>query len=430
MSRVFLNKQFSNYLGENRAINDNVAEFVQLQPSPTPSVTPSTTPTGTPTPTPTITPTNTQTPTGTPTPTPTPSQYQMVIGQGFDTTTYCGYLSGDTLWIGGTFSFYRNNIIERIGKFDVNGGYDLSFNAYVATGNVYVIEPAGDGTMFIGGDFQFAGGVSTGRFSRHNMLTGAQVSGYNGTNANSTINTIASLGSGNALIGGQFTTYGGTSRGRIARILNGNILDTTIFTGAGFNQTVNKIIVNQNGNYVVLGAFTTYNGVTTNRIVELNPTTGANTGLFGTGFSANPQDIQQDSAGNYWVVSNGTYQGSGAYIFKINSSGTFVASPATFFGVGITNIQLDEANDCFYVYWNQQNYFRKFSMSTLVEDTSFATNHGSFIGGGISSNATQSIVITNQNKLILLGAFTGVFNTNFNHIVRLNPDGTNNSVIS
>lgn len=72
MGRVFYNKRFSDYLGENRAIMDIVENFVpDIVPSPTP--TPSTTPTNTPTPTPSITPSNTPSVTPTNTPSTTPS---------------------------------------------------------------------------------------------------------------------------------------------------------------------------------------------------------------------------------------------------------------------------------------------------------------------------------------------------------------------
>lgn len=68
MGRVFYNKRFSDYLGENRAIMDIVENFVpDIVPSPTP--TPSVTPTNTPT----LTPTNTNTPTPSITPSVTPS---------------------------------------------------------------------------------------------------------------------------------------------------------------------------------------------------------------------------------------------------------------------------------------------------------------------------------------------------------------------
>jgi hypothetical protein len=83
MSKVFLRKQFSNYLGENRALDDIIVRYIaDISPSPTPTPlpitptptpTPSITPTSTLTPTPSITPTNTGTPTQTPTNTQTPS---------------------------------------------------------------------------------------------------------------------------------------------------------------------------------------------------------------------------------------------------------------------------------------------------------------------------------------------------------------------
>ena len=76
MSKVFLRKQFSNYLGENRALDDIIVRFeADISPSPTPTPVPVTpTPTPTPSITPSITPTNTPTPTTTKTPTPTPTR--------------------------------------------------------------------------------------------------------------------------------------------------------------------------------------------------------------------------------------------------------------------------------------------------------------------------------------------------------------------
>ena len=73
MAKVFYRKQFSDYLGEQRAINDIIVEFIADGPQPSPTPTPSITPTSTLTPTPTPTSTSTPTPTPTSTLTPTPS---------------------------------------------------------------------------------------------------------------------------------------------------------------------------------------------------------------------------------------------------------------------------------------------------------------------------------------------------------------------
>ena len=84
MSKVFYRKKFSDYLGEQRAIDDIITFYipdggvtptptpVPVSPTPTPSITP--TNTLTPTPTPSVTATLTPTPTNTGTPTPTPTK--------------------------------------------------------------------------------------------------------------------------------------------------------------------------------------------------------------------------------------------------------------------------------------------------------------------------------------------------------------------
>ena len=109
MSRVFYRKKFSDYLGEQRAIDD-IVQFYQpdggITPTPTPvPVTPTPTPTktSTPTPTPSITPsvtsTLTPTPTKTGTPTPTPTR-TPAPGPAFDPDA-AAYLSA-VITAGGT----------------------------------------------------------------------------------------------------------------------------------------------------------------------------------------------------------------------------------------------------------------------------------------------------------------------------------------
>ena len=77
MSRIFYRKKFSDYLGEQRAIDDIVQFFTQdIAPTPTPTpvpVSPTPTPSITSTPTPSVTSTLTPTPTNTGSPTPTPT---------------------------------------------------------------------------------------------------------------------------------------------------------------------------------------------------------------------------------------------------------------------------------------------------------------------------------------------------------------------
>jgi hypothetical protein len=75
----------------------------------------------------------------------------------------------------------------------------------------------------------------------------------------------------------------------------------------------NRIIENLSGNYVIVGNFTSYQGVLQNRLVEVNSTTGAKTALFGTGSNLQLNDIKQDSLGNYYIVAqvSPTFNGTG-----------------------------------------------------------------------------------------------------------------------
>lgn len=86
MGRVFYNKKFSDYLGENRAIMDIVESFVP-DGTPAPSPTPSITPSNTPTPTPSITPSNTPSVTPTNTPSTTPSNTPSITPTNTPSTT-------------------------------------------------------------------------------------------------------------------------------------------------------------------------------------------------------------------------------------------------------------------------------------------------------------------------------------------------------
>ena len=93
-----------------------------------------------------------------------------------------------------------------------------------------------------------------------------------GTGFNNFIQTILILSSGKILVGGFFTSYNGTSVGRICRLNSDGSLDTTFNNGGtGFNNVTTNFLILNDGNILVVGNFTSYNGTTANRIVKLNP---------------------------------------------------------------------------------------------------------------------------------------------------------------
>lgn len=132
MSKIFLRKQFSYYLGENRAINDTIVQFgpdpsptpVPITPTPTPTITSTPSPTPSITTTPSITPTNTSsvtptiTPTKTSTPTPTPTTSTAAWTPASLTGLYDWWSSSFGLNLTGSFinswqGFYGNLLIPK-----------------------------------------------------------------------------------------------------------------------------------------------------------------------------------------------------------------------------------------------------------------------------------------------------------------------------
>lgn len=72
------------------------------------------------------------------------------------------------------------------------------------------------------------------------------------------------------VIGGDFTSYNGVSMNRIAMInLNGS-LETSFNIGTGFNNSVRRVMMSDDGKIVVAGSFTEYNGTPVGNIVKLN----------------------------------------------------------------------------------------------------------------------------------------------------------------
>ena len=96
------------------------------------------------------------------------------------------------------------------------------------------------------------------------------ISFYTGTGPNDRVNAIVPLPDGRIIIGGAFTGFDGTPRGRIARLEHIGALDTTFAAGAGADGIVNALALQTDGKLIVGGAFTNINGVPRNRVARLN----------------------------------------------------------------------------------------------------------------------------------------------------------------
>jgi uncharacterized delta-60 repeat protein len=143
-----------------------------------------------------------------------------------------------------------------------------------------------------------------------------------GFNSGGAVTRLEVLGDGSIIAIGTFTSFGGVSRNRIIKLMANGTLDAGFQVGTGFNNAPLDFCVQSDGRIVVVGA-TSYNGTATNYIVRLN-TDGSRDNTFqtGTGFTgtSSPYTVGCNTSGIYigggpQLTYNGTVCGSVVRLF-------------------------------------------------------------------------------------------------------------------
>lgn len=75
---------------------------------------------------------------------------------------------------------------------------------------------------------------------------------------------------GKILVAGEFTTIGGVSRSRIARLFADGTVDPSFDPGVGPNNLIRSFAVQPNGQILIVGEFTSVSGTPRNRYARLN----------------------------------------------------------------------------------------------------------------------------------------------------------------
>jgi uncharacterized delta-60 repeat protein len=230
----------------------------------------------------------------------------------------------------GFFTAYNGTARNRIARLNFDGSLDVSFDPGTGANNVIgpvVYQP--DGKVLIGGDFTTCNGTARNRVARLNADGSLDGSFNPGGGANSDISSIAYQPDGKVLIGGNFTAYNGTARNRIARLNADGSLDVGFNPGTGANDRIRSVAYQPDGKVLIGGDFTTFNGTARNRIARLNAD-GSLDGSFNPGTGANTQirsvAYQPDGKvliGGNFTTYNGTARNN---IARLNADGSLNGS--------------------------------------------------------------------------------------------------------
>lgn len=169
-----------------------------------------------------------------------------------------------------------------IARLDATTGLADSFDPN-ANDSVYSVAVQADGKILVAGFFTNIGGQTRNKIARLNATTGAADSFDPNAGPLPWVNTIAVQTDGKILAGGTFSTMGGQTRNRIARLETDGRLDQTVTNLGTVGSWIVAPVLQADGKILIGGNFTSVMGVPRNNIARLNTD-----GTLDIGFNPSP----------------------------------------------------------------------------------------------------------------------------------------------
>lgn len=244
---------------------------------------------------------------------------------------------------------------------------------------------------------------------------------------------------GKIVIGGAFTTYNGQTANRLIRLNPNGTIDSLFQLGTGFSSTVRDLKLDAQNRIIVVGNFTSVNGVSRSRIVRLN-TNGSVDTSFNVGAGLNREAFTIELLSNNRIAVGGSfdsYRGSvSGKLAVILPNGdvdpSFVVgsgfSPSSTFK-RINAIQEDQNNKLI-VAGDFDDYNGTTGLQDIARLNPNGTLDNTFLIGTGANAAIHDIIIQPDNKILLCGLFNQFNGQSTSRLVRLNDNGTNDPSFS
>ena len=279
-----------------------------------------------------------------------------------------------------TFNGFPN--INRIASLYPNGRLNQDTNTTILGGPPAAMLSLPDGMTLIGGGFTSVGGTTRQGLARV-AWTGANDSTFVNPQLTGWVYDLAVLPNGQYLAGGDFTTAGGTSQARLARINTNGTVDGSFaptFTSSS-TPYIGAIAVQPDGNILIGGEFATVNGIAKTRIARLLPSGSIDT-TFGTTLDFSVGCIALQSDGKILI---------GGAFGNVNGQAR----------VGLVRLNANGTTD---------------------------TTFNPVLNGIVAE--VLDIKIDKNGKILVGGTFAGVNGNGRPNLVRLNSDGTNDATFT
>jgi len=351
------------------------------------------------------------------------------LGEGFDDAVRQIIEQPDgKIYVGGDFNTYKGVVENFIIRLNADGSKDTGFDNTTGFNDVVLqVVVDSNGKIYVGGTFSTYKGLTENRIIRLNPDGSKDTDFDNTTGFNGQLNIIVIDSNGKIYVGGTFTTYKGLTENRIIRLNPDGSKDTDFDNTTGFNSTALRIAIDSNGKVYIVGSFTTYKGATENRIIRLNPDGSKDTGFDNTtGFNDLPTAIATDSNGKIYVGGQfTTYKGvTENRIIRLNADGSKDTDfdNTTGFNSTVLRIAID-SNGKIYVGGSFTTYkgVTENRIIRLNPDGSKDTGFDNTTG---FNGTVRKITVDSNGKIYVGGSFTSYKGVTANNIILLNPDGS------
>ncbi|MCO5273257.1 MAG: delta-60 repeat domain-containing protein, partial [Cyclobacteriaceae bacterium] len=329
--------------------------------------------------------------------------------------------------IGGDFTSYNGTARNRVARLNPDGTLDMSFDPGVGANSfLEAIAVQADGKVLIGGNFTNYAGTPLKGIARLNADGTVDNTFFQGAGAQFGVRAIAVQSDGKILVGGNFTTFHGTSINRIARLNTDGTLDNAFSPGSGPNSYIDALAVQSDGKIIIAGGFTIYNGVGISRLARLNADgTLDNTFSPGTGPSGVPSVVKLQADGK--ILIGGffyTYNGvSRAHFARINTDGS-LDNTMSGTGPNSTVNAIGVQPDGKILVGGRFGFFNGTFVNKIIRLNLDGTPDNTFDPGQGADETVRSVEIKPNGQIAIMGDFFSYDGAGRRHFALLNADGS------
>lgn len=223
----------------------------------------------------------------------------------------------------GSFNYFQDFPVSNLCMIDLSGNINTSFNAGNSYDSVIRSMSINNNIYAVGGEFEYYNGGYAGR------IISSSTTGINQFSQEGFDYDVQGLfnNNNNALyVFGEFNQFNDQQVNGLVKLNEEGFSDESFNIGLGFNGLIKDLVVLPNEDIIAVGEFTSFNNISTNRIVKLHPDGSIDTSFQSVqGFDQAPYDIELVDSENAVLISgsfntyNNTQRKS---IIKLNLDGS------------------------------------------------------------------------------------------------------------